>query len=399
MSMDSTFSGSKPRFGRGAVTAYGFCTSMTFPASSSAPTPLYHLYQEVLHLRPFDVTIIFACYAFSLLAALLTVGGLSDYVGRKPVILAALLLNAGAMLLFAFADSLGLLIAARLVQGLAAGIAIPTLGAAIMDSDPSRGSLFNSIAPFIGLFAGSLLAGLLVTFAPAPLHLVYAVLLVVTLVEIVLLARMPETTQSKPGALASLKPAVRIPAKALAAVLMTTPVNVAGWALAGFYLSLMPSLVSVATGIRSPLIGASVVSMLMLVASLSVMTLRGLAASRIMVIGTLSLMIGVAVTLTGIHLQNVVLLFAGTAVVGIGFGANFSAILRIVLPLADADDRAALLSAFFVESYLAFSLPAIVAGLTAPYLGLAGTSYAYGGGVLLLAAISLVATRRLPIHR
>ncbi|PJI44001.1 MAG: MFS transporter [Rhizobium sp.] len=199
--------------------------------------------------------------------------------------------------------------------------------------------------------------------------------------------------------LASLKPAVRIPAKALAAVLMTTPVNVAGWALAGFYLSLMPSLVSVATGIRSPLIGASVVSMLMLVASLSVMTLRGLAASRIMVIGTLSLMIGVAVTLTGIHLQNVVLLFAGTAVVGIGFGANFSAILRIVLPLADADDRAALLSAFFVESYLAFSLPAIVAGLTAPYLGLAGTSYAYGGGVLLLAAISLVATRRLPVHR
>ena len=82
----------------------------------------------------------------------------------------------------------------------------------------------------------------------------------------------------------------------------------------------------------------------------------------------------------------------------IGFGANFSAILRIVLPLADADDRAALLSAFFIESYLAFSLPAIVAGLAAPYLGLAGTSYAYGGGVLLLAAISLVATRRLPVH-
>ncbi len=63
-----------------------------------------------MHLTPFWVTIVFASYVASLLAALLTVGGLSDYVGRRPVILAALLLNAVAMLLFSEARDVGQLI-------------------------------------------------------------------------------------------------------------------------------------------------------------------------------------------------------------------------------------------------------------------------------------------------
>ena len=44
-------------------------------------------------------------YAISLLVALLTVGSLSDYLGRKPVIFTSVLLNMLAMLLFINADS------------------------------------------------------------------------------------------------------------------------------------------------------------------------------------------------------------------------------------------------------------------------------------------------------
>ena len=84
----------------GAMTWFSFASAMLIAASSSAVTPLYHLYQASMHLTPFWITIVFASYVASLLAALLTVGGLSDYVGRRPVILVALLLNAAAMVLF-----------------------------------------------------------------------------------------------------------------------------------------------------------------------------------------------------------------------------------------------------------------------------------------------------------
>src|SRR5580698_11291428 len=80
-------------------------TAMTFSASGAAPTPLYHQYQESFGLTPFMVTIIFAAYVLSLLAALLTVGSLSDYTGRRPAILAALALNIASMIIFMMAGS------------------------------------------------------------------------------------------------------------------------------------------------------------------------------------------------------------------------------------------------------------------------------------------------------
>src|SRR5271167_5156111 len=118
-----------------AMTVFSFAGAMLIAASSSAVTPLYHLYQASMHLTPFWITVVFASYVASLLAALLTIGSLSDYVGRRPVILVALLLNAVAMLLFAEARDVGHLILARTIQGLCVGTGTTALGAAILDTN------------------------------------------------------------------------------------------------------------------------------------------------------------------------------------------------------------------------------------------------------------------------
>src|SRR5712675_3348817 len=94
-------------------------SAMTFSASGAAPTPLYQEYQSHFGLTPFMVTVIFATYVLCLLLALLTVGSLSDYIGRRPAILAALGMNIVAMLLFMTAGSAAALIGARAVQGFA----------------------------------------------------------------------------------------------------------------------------------------------------------------------------------------------------------------------------------------------------------------------------------------
>jgi hypothetical protein len=87
----------------------------------------------------------------------------------------------------------------------------------------------------------------------------------------------------------------------------------------------------------------------------------------------------------------------GTVVSGVGFGTAFSGTIRTVMLLAKANERAGLLSAFYVEGYLAFSLPAVIAGVVAPTIGLATAAEIYGFLVILLALASLLAmilTRR-----
>jgi MFS family permease len=374
-----------------ATTVAAAIAAMTFSASGAAPTPLYHHYQESFGLTPFMVTIIFAAYVLSLLAALLTVGSLSDYIGRRPAILAALVLNIAAMVMFVAADSAFALIAARAVQGFATGLATATLGAAILDTDRSRGPVLNSITAFCGLTAGSLGAAALVSYAPDPGQLVYFVLLVLSAVEMLVLWHMPETAQLKTGVMASLRPHVSIPWQARAALIQVTPVTIASWALGGFYFSLIPALVRAATGVTLPLVGGLVVSALTLTGALSVLSLRSIPANRVLSGGVGALATGVAITLAGVQAQLVWLMLAGTIVSGTGFGASFSGTMRTVLPLAKADERAALLSAFYVEGYLSFSLPTVLTGFLAPIVGLTLAANVYGVAVIVMALLSMLA--------
>jgi MFS family permease len=377
-----------------ATTVMAAITVMTFSACGAAPTPLYQQYQESFGLTPFMLTVIFAAYVVSILAALLTVGSLSDYIGRRPAIMAALALNIVAMVMFVAADSAWALIAARAVQGFATGLATATLGATILDTDRSRGPVLNSVTAFAGLTAGSLGAGALVTYAPDPRQLVYIVLLALSALEMLILWYMPETVVAKPGAFASLRPHVHVPAQARCALFQVTPVTIASWALGGFYFSLMPSLVRVATGVTVPIVGGLVVAALTFSGAIAVLSLRNVVGARILAGGIPALVFGVTVTLAGVGTQFVGLMLAGTVISGIGFGAAFAGAMRTVMPLAQAHERAGLLSAFYVEGYLSFSLPAILTGLLAPMTGLPLAAYVYGAAVIVLAIASRVAMVR-----
>jgi hypothetical protein len=295
-----------------------------------------------------------------------------------------------ALVLFILAQSADALIVARIVQGIATGIASTTLGAVILDTDPRDGSIYNSVTAFVGLTAGVLLAGVLLAYAPLPGQLVYAMLLALTLLEAAALAVLPETGTRRAGALTALVPHVAVPAAARPVMLRIAPLNIASWALGGFYFSLMPTLVAVATRITSPFVGAAVVSVLLIVATVTVLGLRAATAERLLGTAVAAMGLGVAATLAGTALQSVPVMIGGTAIAGISFGASFAGNLKMLLPLADPDDRASLFAAFYIENYLAYSLPAILAGLLIPVLGLVDTAYLYGGALIALTLVSLV---------
>src|SRR5712671_1135786 len=128
------------------------------------------------------------------------------------------------------------------------------------------------------------------------------------------LSSMPETAQVRAGAIASLRPHINVPVQASHALVRVTPVTIASWALGGFYFSLMPALVRVATGVTLPIIGGLVVSALTLSGALSVLSLRTLSAPRVLGAGVVALAFGVAITLVGVRAQLVWLMLFGTVV-------------------------------------------------------------------------------------
>jgi hypothetical protein len=366
-------------------------TLLSFLAASTAPTPLYHLYQEQMQFSAATLTLIFGVYALSLLAALLTVGSLSDYLGRKPVIFTAVLLNILAMLLFIYADSVAWLISARVLQGFATGMATAVLSATLLDSDRQQGPLINSVAPLLGMALGGMGCGLLAEFAPAPLHLTYWLLLALFAMQAVFVWRLPESVTRQSGAWASLRPTLHVPVQARATLWRVLPLNTATWALGGFYASLAPSLVRTATGSTSNLIGGATVAALTVTGALMIYTLRNQAATRARQLGASSLPAGVALILLGVHSASLPLFFLGTLVAGCGFGAGFLGAVRSLVPLALPHERAGLMSAYYVLSYLAFCLPALLAGNLARTFGLVATTDGYGA-VLMLLALSAMAS-------
>jgi MFS family permease len=381
----------KALFSTRILGVFSVAAAIIFFASSAAPTPLFHIYQENFGLSPAMITIIFAAYAFSVLAALLTAGALSDYIGRRPVIFASLLMNVAAMAMFFSAHSANMLIAARVMQGFATGAATTALGAAILDTNRTFGALLNSMTTFLGLTLGALGSGALVAFAPHPTKLVYAILAAISAAGALLVWNMPETATRKRGAVASLRPQVKLPAQARRSLAQVSPVNIAAWGLGGFNFSLMPSLVRVATGLTSPFIGALAVAALVFSAAVAVAAMRNQPPARALHYGSLLLVSGVLGILAGVHLQNAPVMLTGASAAGFGFGAAFSGSMRTLLPLVAPGERAGLLATFYVESYLAFSLPAILTGFAAPRFGLLVTTYGFGAVLVALSFASMLA--------
>ena len=364
-------------------------------AASSAPTPLYAVYQQRWGFSPITTTIVYGVYALTVLASLLTLGRLSDYVGRRPVLLTALAVQVAAMVVFATAGGVGGLLVARVIQGLSTGAALGAIGAAMLDIDTERGALANAMSPGLGSGSGALLSALLVQYLPAPTHLVYLALIGVFAVQAAGVALLRETVTASRVPAAALVPEVRLPRSVRGPVLAAAPVVFAAWALGGLYGALGPALVHALTGSASVVLGGGSLTLLTVTAVISVYVLRRAPARKVMLTGIAALVAGVAITLVALGTGSAALFFAGTAVSGIGFGSGFQGGIRTVVPAAAPHERAGLLSLLFTVSYLGMGVPAVAAGFLAVHgAGLTGAATDYGAALIVLAALALAALAR-----
>ncbi|MFJ8009990.1 MFS transporter [Streptomyces fagopyri] len=364
---------------------------ISFLAASSAPTPLYAVYQAEWGFTPVTTTLVFGVYAIAVLVSLLVLGRLSDHLGRRPVLLAALAAQAAAMVVFATAQGVPELMTGRVIQGLSTGAALGAVGAGMLDIDKPRGTVANSFAPGLGTATGSLASAFLVQYLPAPTHLVYLALLAVLALQAVGVTFMRETLPPTPGALATLIPDVKLPRTVRRAVLNAAPVLVAVWALAGFYASLGPALVRSLTHSTSAVYGGLALFVLAGVAAAATLVFRAAPARGVMLTGIATLVAGVALTLVAVETGSSAVFFCGSAVAGVGFGSGFQGGIRTVLPLTAAHERSGVLSLLYVVSYLGMGVPSVIAGYLVVHAGgLLATAREYGAAVIALALLALV---------
>ena len=369
-------------------------------AGSGAPSPIYPLYQQLWHFSPSTLTFIFAVYVFALLAALLTVGALSDHIGRRPVAVGGLLVLAVSMGLFIDAHGTGGLILARIVQGVATGATMGAISALIVDqqSSPRNGSLVTSSAPVAGIALGSAFAGALVQWAPAPRLLVYWVLLVAYIVLALLLLRIPDAPRrpdpTRPSVWRTLRPSVGVPAALRATFLAAVPMLCATWALGGLYLSLGSSVVARILGVQNHFVAGLVVATNFAAGAIGAALVSKLPQHRREVVGFLTLSGGLLLTIVAVVLESLPLYVIGAAIGGLGFGSSFLLILSGFATRTAPEHRSQVFSTTYIVSYVAFSIPAVAAGFASQAFGLRPTVLVYAAVVLALVLLAAALARR-----
>jgi MFS family permease len=369
--------------------------------ASVVPSPLYHSYAVLWHFSPLTLTLIFATYAFGVLAALLLGGRVSDQVGRRPVLLVAIVALMVSSVLYIAADATPWLFVARAVQGVATGAAISTASAALLDlhvhRDPASAGLTNGVASATGLGVGSLASSALVQAGVAPRTLPYVLVLVLLVPALAGAYWMPEPVPERSGfRLTPQRPAV--PAGIRHAFLLAGLATAASWSIAGLFFSIGSRLADQLFGTTNVVTGASASVLLTLGAAVSQLlfhrTAPWLGASG----GSLGLAAGMVLVVVATAAGSGAAFIAGMLTAGLGFGVAFLGGLRQLVVVIPPEHRAAVMSAFYVVAYTALSLPAVVAGVLVTRLGLDTTCEAFGGVVALAALIVAVeAWRTRPI--
>ena len=371
--------------------------------ASVTPSPLYHAYSELWHFSPLTLTLVYATYAFGVLASLLLAGGVSDDVGRRPVLLVSLGGLIGATVLFLVAGSAAWLFAARAIQGVATGAALSAASAALLDlhprRDPAAAGLANGTAATAGIGLGILLSSWLVQIGWEPRVLPYALLLVLAVIALAGVYWMPEPVPGRSRfRLTVQRP--RIPSVVRPQFVLAGLAVLSSWSIAALFFSLGPQLalhlfhsanvIVSGTGIAA-LAGSATLAQL-----LTARTAPWVAAST----GSIALAAGMVMIVLASATDSSVAFLAGSIVGGAGFGAAFLGGLRALVVAIPPQYRAAVLAAFFVVAYGSLSVPAVLAGVLVTHISLQSTFEIFGSAVAAIALlVALQAWHTRPKHR
>ncbi|MDF2585634.1 MAG: major facilitator superfamily 1 [Mycobacterium sp.] len=350
---------------------------------SGLPAPLYGIYEAHWHLSPLATTIVFAVYALAALAAVLVSGKISDVVGRKPVLIGALVALLVGLGVFLIADSMAMLLLARTIHGAAVGSIVVAGAAALLDLRPNHGvrtGQLSGVSFNIGMTVAIIGSALLAQYAPHPLRTPYAVVAVICLViGVGLLALNEPHTARTRGPIRLAKPAV--PAEIRADFWFSALGAMASWSVLGVLLSLYPSLAAQQTHIDNLVFGGAVVATTAFAAAMAQLAATRLPARYSAIIGDIGMAVSLLLTIPVLLTHRWELVFVAAVLLGATFGLGFGGSLRHLSDVVPATRRGETMSAFYLLAYTAMAVPTLIAGWAATRWDLASVFPWFAGAV------------------
>jgi MFS family permease len=363
---------------------------------TTLPTPLYPLFQEKYSFGELTTTVVFAIYAFGVIAGLLLFGALSDEIGRKPVLAAGLAFSAGSALLFVFAGSLVPIYAGRILSGFSAGIFTGTATAALVDLVPGDRRRLASLVAIVvnlgGLGLGTLIAGVIADHASSPLRLPFVVDLVLLAAAGVALALTPETIRGRKLRLRLQRLAV--PKEVRTVFIQGATVGFASSAVAGLFGSVAPVFLAQELGETSHALAGGLVCLLFAFSALGQIAVSRLSDRRALIYGCVIMVAGIVLLAIGLDGESLSALVASSVLVGLGQGLGIGAALAAINERAPVERRGETASSFFVALYVGLALPVIGVGLAAQAFGLKTAGIAFSVAVAALVGAVLASLVR-----
>lgn len=383
------------------IVGYTFAVTMAF---SALPAPLYVLYQARDGFSTFMITVIFAAYAVGVVASLFLAGHLSDWAGRRRMVLLAVLVNMLSGVLFLAWPATAGLIVARLVSGVSIGMLTATATAYLSElhgrarpgAGRARSEVVATAANLGGLGLGPLLAGLLAQYLGHALVLPYLVAEALMLAGAVALAAAPETVTPDAGELPGRRPPYRpqrvtVPAAQRPAFLAATAAAGVVFALFGVFTSVAPSLLAGVLHDHSHAL-AGMVSFAVFGAAAAAQIVVSRSSRRAQAgLGLAAVLAGLAMVTAAAWLSSFWLLLAGGIVAGAGAGAAFRGMVATVISITPQHARGEGLAGLFLGAYVGLAIPVVALGVATLWVSL---QVAVLGFAVVLAAVVLTVARR-----
>jgi len=371
---------------------------MLFAVGTSLITPLIPIYQQELGFGDTVVTLFLVCYVAALVPSMLTLGQLSDRVGRKPVLAGALVMLGLAQAYLATEPSLAGLLAARGMQGLATGAFFGTCTAFLVDMAPAGRrdwvSVLASVSVRGGLGLGPGLGGVFAEYAPAPLRTPFLVHLVALAAAVGIITTLPETVRERVHRPLTLKLGVPQEDRAVFWRVLV-PSGMLFSLFDGVCLSLIPVFEVRELGVTNyALVGAA--GFLVLVSgAISQLVFRAMAPTPAIIWGLAVSSVAFIGVVVGAPLRSPVLVLTSVAVTGAACGLVFKGGVDLCTRIAPVSDRGKLISSYYVACYLGgFSVPLLIVGILADLVGLTAALATLTAGAVAASAWTAIVGAR-----
>ncbi|MTD55265.1 MFS transporter [Amycolatopsis pithecellobii] len=357
------------------------------------PPVLFPRYVDAYGLSPLTVTGVFATYTLCIAPALLVFGPLSDAIGRKRVLLLAIVIAVAAAIVLAAARNVWWLFAGRALQGLAVGATQGPAAAALADTHPrsdiGQAALAATLATCIGTAVGPMSVGLLAQYGPAPLQLSYLVELALLVAALAgLFAGFPAAKKTHGRRVTISWPSV--PANIRPAFLRAGGSAVLAWVVAALFLALAPSLLRTYLHTDNSVVSGGVQALMLTCSALAQLGGRRRQSRPLQMFGLVLLVAGLGILAGAASATSAVLCALAAAVAGAGHGLVFSGAAREVGALAPSDRRGNIMSMFFLAIYLGVTVAVLGVGALSSGVGLILAVQLFSLAVGLACAMSVV---------